>query len=56
MNNDEVERILKAYLEDKTLEEFLEEFNITPFEAVEVLNSEGFLDEDILQSMRPADV
>lgn len=56
MNEDELEAILDDYLEDKSLEEFLEEFNITPLEVVNMLFEEGLLDEDLLERMRPSDV
>lgn len=52
----ELEKILDTYLEDKTLEDFLEEFNVTPLEAIEVLFEDGLLDPDILDKMRPSDV
>lgn len=51
----ELEYILNTYLENKSLEEFLEEFNITPLEAVESLFEDGLLDPDILERMIPAD-
>ena len=56
MNVRKIEKLLTNYLEDKTFEEFLEEFNITPLEVVELLFTEGMLDEDILDRMVPADV
>ena len=56
MNEDELEAIVNNYLEDKSLEDFLEEFNITIQEVVSLLYNEGLLDDDLLERMRPTDV
>lgn len=55
MNPKQLERILKDQLEDYTLEEFFEQFDLTPFEVVEVIYDAGLLDDEILESMIPSD-
>lgn len=56
MNEEIIEQILEDYLAEYSLEQFLEEFDLTPLEAVLLLDREGFLDEDILETLRPSDV
>ncbi|HRP36283.1 MAG TPA: hypothetical protein PLS50_00580 [Candidatus Dojkabacteria bacterium] len=56
MNNEQLEKVLNTYLEDKSLEEFFEEFNLTPLEVVEAIWDEGLLDEEILERFIPSDV
>lgn len=56
MNDEELEAIVNDYLEEKSLEDFIEEFNITPQEVVQLLYEEGMLSDDLLSRMRPADV
>lgn len=55
MNEQELEKILEDYLENKPLEDFLEEFNLTPFDVILLIYDEGMLDEDQLQRMIPSD-
>lgn len=55
MNNEQLEKVLNTYLEDKSLEEFFEEFNLTPLEIVEVIYDEGLLDDEILERFTPSD-
>ncbi len=55
MNNRELEKVLEDYLENNSLEDFLEQHNLTPLEVVEMLWAEGFLDEELLNRMIPSD-
>ncbi len=55
MNNRELEKVLEDYLEHNSLEDFLELHNITPIEIIEILWSEGLLDEELLDRMIPSD-
>lgn len=55
MNKRKIEKIVEVYLEDNSLEELLEFFNITPFEAVYCLYEGGFIDERDLISLLPTD-
>lgn len=55
MNLKQLERILKDQLEDSTLEEFFEQFDLTPFEVVECVYDAGLLDDEILESLVPSD-
>lgn len=55
MNLRQLEKVIIDQLEDKTLEEFLEQFDVTPLEAVNVLFEEGYLDPDLLEVMLPVD-
>ena len=50
-----LEKILESYLEDASLEDFLEEHNITPLEAVELLYDAGCLLDDLLEKQTPVD-
>ncbi|WP_291394969.1 hypothetical protein [Acinetobacter sp.] len=43
------EEFVELYLESGTFEELLEEFNITPLEAFEVLIANGLIDEELLE-------
>lgn len=43
------EEFIETYLETGTFEELLEEFNITPLEAFEVLLENGLIDEELLE-------
>lgn len=56
MNIKQLERILKDQLEDKTLEELFEEFDLTALEVFEAMYDIGKLDEEILDRMVPSDV
>ncbi len=49
MNLKQLERMLLDQLEDRTLEEFLEEFDLTPFDVIVILYDEGLLDEELLE-------
>jgi|DEB19_MinimDraft_3_1074340.scaffolds.fasta_scaffold496471_1 hypothetical protein len=44
------EELWEKYADELTLEELLEEFDVTPEEALEVLFNEGLLDEELLES------
>lgn len=54
-DNEVIEKIVEDYLEDNSLEEFLEEFDITPAEAVTCLFNSGLIDENDLQRFKPID-
>jgi len=56
MNEIQIEKALEDFLENNTLEEFFEQFNITPLEVVLSLYFEGMLDEDILNNITPSDL
>lgn len=45
------EEFLDTYLETDSLENLLEQFNITPQEAFEVLLSGGYIDETLLKEI-----
>lgn len=49
MNLKQLEKVIKDQLEDQTLEEFLEEFDLTPLDVVVILYEEGMLDEELLE-------
>lgn len=55
MNDRQLQKIVEVYLEDSSLEEFLEQFDITPFEAVKYLYEGGYIDEETLKSQLPTD-
>lgn len=55
MNETVLEKVLDYYLQDNSLEDFLEEFNITPLEALTCLHESGMIDDMILQRMVPTD-
>jgi hypothetical protein len=55
MNLKQLERIIIDQLEDKTLEEFLEEFDLTPLDVVVILYEEGMLDDELLERKIPVD-
>lgn len=55
MTNKQIERIVIDQLEQYTLEEFFEFFDLTPLDVVSFLYDEGFLREDILNSFLPVD-
>jgi hypothetical protein len=55
MNLKQLERIIIDQLEDKTLEEFLEEFDLTPLDVVVILYDEGMLDDELLERKIPVD-
>ena len=47
---------MEDYLENRTLEDFLEEFNIPVIDVVTLLYDEGFLDDYQLERLIPSDV
>lgn len=51
-----IEGVCDYILEDLTLEEFFEQFNLTPYEIIELAYENGLLDEKILKRMAPVDV
>jgi hypothetical protein len=55
MNLKQLERVIITQLEDKTLEEFLEEFDLSPLDVVVILYEEGMLDEELLERKLPVD-
>ena len=55
MNLKQLERIIASQLEDQTLEEFLEEFDLTPLDVVVILYEEGMLDDELLERKLPVD-
>lgn len=55
MNLKQLERITLDQLEDKTLEEFLEEFDLTALDVVVILYEEGMLDDELLERKLPVD-
>jgi hypothetical protein len=56
MNEDILEKILDEYLENKSFEEFLEEFNLTPLEVLICIYENGLVDDSELERMIPSDV
>lgn len=50
-----IEGVCDYILEDLTLEEFFEQFNLTPYEIIELAYENGLLDEKILKRMAPVD-
>lgn len=55
MNKKQLERVVRDQLEEYTLEEFFEMFDLTPLEVIELIYDEGQLDDVILESMVPSD-
>jgi hypothetical protein len=55
MNERQLEGVVDYILEETTLEDFLEEFNITSFEIIKLAYDNGLLDEEILKRMLPTD-
>lgn len=55
MTEKELERLVNDYLEDNSLEDFLELHNISVIDNVLLLYDEGFLDDLILERMKPTD-
>lgn len=55
MNHKQLERVIVTQLEDQTLEEFLEEFDLTPLDVIVILYEEGMLDEELLERKLPVD-
>lgn len=46
-----IEDFLDLYLEDNTLEDLLEHFNVTPIEAFQTLFDSGLIDEELLKEI-----
>lgn len=44
-----IEDAVELALEEMTLEEFLEQFDISPIEAVECLFSNGLIDQELME-------
>ena len=55
MNLKQLEKVITDQLEDQTLEEFLEEFDLTPLDVIILLYEEGMLDDDLLERKLPVD-
>lgn len=57
VDNDEliIEKIVEDYLEDASLEDFLEEFDITPVECVMQLYNDGLITQEQMQRFIPVD-
>lgn len=51
MNEDDIEDFVQFMLEDETFEEFLERFDVTPFEAFMCLYNNGLIDEELLKEL-----
>ena len=49
MKKRQIEKTFTNQLEDKTLEEILEDFDITPVEALMLLFDSGMIDEELLE-------
>lgn len=56
MNDKQLERIVTDQLEYKTLEEFFEQFDLTPFEIVKAVFESSLIDEEILEALTPSDI
>lgn len=48
-----LERIVDYNLEQYSLEEFLEFFDLTPLDAIVTLYDQGMIDDDVLEGMTP---
>lgn len=55
MNRKQLEVLLNDQLEQYTLEEFFEQFDLTPLDVVEVVYDAGQMDDEILEGMTPSD-
>lgn len=51
IEKDWVEDFVDLYLENNTLEDLLEQFNITPLEAIQCMFDSGLLDEELLKEL-----
>ena len=56
MNNKQIEGVCDYILEELTMEEFFEQFNLTPYDIIQLAYENGLLDEKILKRMTPIDV
>lgn len=55
MSEEILEKILENYLDDASFEDFLEEFNVTPLEAIICLYRGGLIDDLLLEGLIPSD-
>lgn len=46
-----IELVLQEQLEDRTFEDFLEDFDLTPLEVFECLFNNGLIDEELLEDL-----
>ncbi len=53
--NYKIEKGVELYLEDHSLEDFFEMFDVTPDEVVEVVYEAGLLSDYLLRKLIPAD-
>lgn len=56
MTPKQLERILIDQLEYKTLEEFFEQFDLTPLEVVMTVFESSLMDEELLERLTPSDI
>lgn len=56
MNNKQLEKIVSDQLEYKSLEEFFEQFDLTPFEIVRAVFESSLIDEELLEALTPSDI
>lgn len=54
--NTDLEIVLDSYLEDYSFEEFLENFNLTPFEVFKCAYESGLVDADLFESFLTSEV
>ena len=50
-----MEKVIDGYLEDYSFEEFLENFNLTPYEVFMAAFNSGLVDETLLESFLTTD-
>ena len=55
MSPQKLEKILNDNLEYCSFEEFLENFDVTPFELFELAYDSGLIDDDILEGLIASD-
>lgn len=55
MNRKQLEELLNDQLEESTLEEFFEQFDLTPLDVVSVVYDAGQMDDVLLEKMVPSD-
>lgn len=51
MNPQRLEKILNDCLEDHSFEEFLEHFDVTPWDLFELAYNSGLIDDEILKAL-----
>lgn len=56
MNEKKLEKTLNEWLDENSLEDFFEQFDLSAYEVAQLLYDEGMLDDDILMRMTPTDV